>query len=302
MFLTRFSLRNRALIALVTVFVMIGGFIALGGMRRELIPPIQIPVAGVVTVVPGAGPGVIEDQVTSPIEAAVLGVEGVEKVESTSSAGLSSVTVNLQYGTDLPQAQAKLQRAVLAVRNLPDGADPRVITGSIDDFPVMQISASGGENADQLATRIKDLVVPDLKDVPGVREVQVSGAADKIVRIDLDEDEMKRTGVTASSVTSLLQANGIVVPGGRLTEGSQDLDVQTGSRLTSVKQIRELPLASLPARATNPLAQLSGGGAGRGAAGGAGRPSSAGGGAGAGGGSSLGGFGMRAPIPLARPL
>lgn len=302
MFLTRFSLRNRALIALVTVFVMIGGFIALGGMRRELIPPIQIPVAGVVTVVPGAGPGVIEDQVTSPIEAAVLGVEGVEKVESTSSAGLSSVTVNLQYGTDLPQAQAKLQRAVLAVRNLPDGADPRVITGSIDDFPVMQISASGGENADQLATRIKDLVVPDLKDVPGVREVQVSGAADKIVRIDLDEDEMKRTGVTASSVTSLLQANGIVVPGGRLTEGSQDLDVQTGSRLTSVKQIRELPLASLPARAANPLAQLSGGGAGRGAAGGAGRPSSAGGGAGAGGGSSLGGFGMRAPIPLARPL
>ncbi|GMA41368.1 efflux RND transporter permease subunit [Mobilicoccus caccae] len=121
MILTRFSLRNRALIALVTVFIMIGGVIALGAMKRELIPSIQIPIAGVVTVVPGAGAGVIEDQVSAPIEAAVLGVEGVEKVESTSRSGVSSVTVNLEYGTDLPQAQAKLQRAVLAVRNLPEG-------------------------------------------------------------------------------------------------------------------------------------------------------------------------------------
>ena len=66
MFLTRFSLRNRALIALVTVFIMLGGLVALGAMKRELIPSIQIPVAGVVTVVPGAGAGVVEDQVTAP--------------------------------------------------------------------------------------------------------------------------------------------------------------------------------------------------------------------------------------------
>ncbi|GAB49834.1 efflux RND transporter permease subunit [Mobilicoccus pelagius] len=309
MFLTRFSLRNRALIALVTVFIMIGGLIALGGMRRELIPPLQIPIAGVVTVVPGAGPGVIEDQVTSPIEAAVLGVEGVEKVESTSSASLSSVTVDLKYGTDLPQAQAKIQRAVLAVRNLPEGADPRVITGSIDDFPVMQIAASGGENADQLAERVKNLVVPELEDVPGVREVQVSGAADKIVRIDLDEDEMKRLGITASSVTSLLQANGVVVPGGRLTEGGQDLSVQTGSRLTSVEEIRDLPLAALPKSAANPLAQLSAGSGGGGAAPRAGtgtKPRTGAGGAGGTGGMggppAMGGMGMLAPVPHARVM
>ena len=66
MFLTRFSLRNRALIALVTVFVMIGGLIALGGMRRELIPPLQIPIAGVVTVVPGGTPTPLPSDCPTP--------------------------------------------------------------------------------------------------------------------------------------------------------------------------------------------------------------------------------------------
>ena len=258
MFLTRFSLRNRALIALVTVFIMLGGLVALGAMKRELIPSIQIPVAGVVTVVPGAGAGVVEDQVTAPVEAAVLGVEGVEKVESTSSAGVSSVTVNLEYGTDLPQAQAKLQRAVLAVRDLPEGAEPRVITGSIDDFPVLQIAASGGESPDDLAERVRTLVVPELNDVPGVREVQVTGASDKIVRIDLSQRELERTGITASTVTSLLQANGIVVPGGQITEGKQDLNVEVGTRLTSVDDLRNLPLAAVPGGSTSAPAGLSG--------------------------------------------
>ncbi|WP_052466078.1 efflux RND transporter permease subunit [Mobilicoccus massiliensis] len=312
MILTRFSLRNRALIALVTVFVMIGGIIALGGMRRELIPSIQIPIAGVVTVVPGASAGVIEEQVTAPVEAAVLGVDGVEKVESTSSAAMSSVTVNLEYGTDLPQAQAKLQRAVLAVRSLPEGAEPQVITGSIDDFPVMQIAASGGENPDQLAERVRDLVVPELEDVPGVREVQVSGAAEKIVRIDLDEDELDRTGITASTVTSLLQANGIVVPGGQIKEGSKDLSVEVGSRLTTLDEIRDLPLASVPGGSggANPLAGMGGSGrsGGSGGSGGSspaappGSPGSGGGSGGSGGAPALGGIGMLAPVPRARPM
>lgn len=284
MLLTRFSLRNRALIALVTVFVMLGGLVALGGMKKELIPSIQIPVAGVVTVVPGSGAGVVEDQVTVPIEAAVLGVEGVEKVESTSAAGVSTVTVNLEYGTDLPQAQARLQRAVLAVRGLPEGADPRVITGSIDDFPVMQIAVTGGKNPDDLARRVKDLVVPELSDVTGVREVQVSGVTDKIVRIDLDEDEMKRLGITASTVTSLLKANGVVVPGGQVSNGKQDLNVEVGSKLTSVEDIRQLPLAAIPAGV--------GAGALKGAAGTSAR---AGAGGGLGGAPGLGGLGMSAP-------
>ncbi len=242
--LTRFSLRNRALIALITIFTVLAGFISLTSLRRELIPSIQVPIVGVVAAVPGASAGVVEERVTAPIEAAVLGVEGVEKVQSTSSNSLSAITVNLRYGIDLPQAQAKLQRAVLAVPNLPEGTDPEVIAGSIEDFPVMQIAASGGENTDQLAARIRDIVVPGLKDIEGVREVQVSGVSDKIVRIDLDEKKMDKAGLSASAVSSLLQANGIVVPAGKLPAGGSDLATEVGSRITSVEQLRELPLAA----------------------------------------------------------
>ncbi|MDO5628489.1 MAG: efflux RND transporter permease subunit [Mobilicoccus sp.] len=288
MILTRFSLRNRALIALITVFTMIAGMLALTSLRRELIPSLEIPIAAVVTVVPGASPGVVEDRVTAPIEAAVLGIQGVERVESTSGAAISTVTVNLEYGTDLPGAQARIQRAVLAVQGLPDGAEPRVITGSVDDFPVMQIAVSGGTDADDLAARVNDLVVPLLSDVEGVREVQVSGVADKIVRIDLDDDAMSEAGITPTSVGSLLQANGIVVPGGTITEDQQDLGVEVGSRITTVEELRALPLAALP----------NGGGFG----GMGGMPGGAGGGAAGGGvaGGAAGGNGAAMP-PMGAP-
>ena len=241
--LTAFSLRNRALIALITVFVLLGGVLAANGLRRELIPSLELPIVAVVTPVPGSGANVIEELVTRPLEAAVLGVPNVERVESTSGEDLSSITVTLDYGTDLPEAQARIQRSVLAVRNLPDGSEPRVITGSFDDFPVIQLAASGDVGTDELAERLRTQVVPKLEDITGVRSATASGLGAKNVVITLDADKMEDAGVTTATVSGVLTANGVVVPGGNITQGTSELPVQVGSKLTSLDQIRALPLS-----------------------------------------------------------
>ncbi len=241
--LTRFSLANRALIALVTVFVLIGGVIAAAGLRRELIPSLELPIVAVITPVPGSGANVIEEQVTRPLEAAVLAVPNVEKVESTSGDNLSSITVTLDYGTNLPDSQARIQRSVLAVRGLPDGSEPIVITGTFDDFPVMQLAASGDVDADELAERLRTQVVPELEDIAGVRSATTSGLGAKNVTITLDADKMEDAGVTSSTVAGALTSNGIVLPGGTISEGADELNVQIGTKLTSLDQIRALPLS-----------------------------------------------------------
>ena len=252
--LSRLSLRNRALTALLTVFLMVGGVIAMGSLKQELIPSIQFPIMGIVTPVPGASASVVEARVTRPMEGAVLGLRGVTKVTSTSSDSVSTVMVTLAYGEDLGTAQTDAQRAVLNLRGLPDGATPQVITGSIGDFPIIQMSMSGGADQQQLLATVRAQVVPKIAGIAGVRDVQVSGVADQVVVVDLDGAKLAAAGVSPTAVSDVLKVNGLVIPAGQLAEGRSELSVQVGSPITSVDQLGALPLPRTATAATTPAA------------------------------------------------
>ncbi|MCE0487205.1 efflux RND transporter permease subunit [Ornithinimicrobium sediminis] len=241
--LTLFSVRNRALVALTTLFAVFAGLWSATALPRELFPSLEFPVLAIVTPVPGASAAVVEERVSAPMEFAAQRLSGVVEVTSTSSDGFSAVTIELDYGTDVGNAQTDLQRSVLSVQGLPEGAEPEVFAGSIDDFPIVQLSATGGEDAGDLVRRLEELVVPDIEDIDGVRGVQLTGVADRIVRIDLDEETALAAGVDAGTVAQLLQANGVVLDAGTVLDGSTELPVQVGSRLTSAEDIAALPLA-----------------------------------------------------------
>ena len=245
--LTTFSIRNRALIALTTLFAVFAGLNAMISLPRELFPSLQLPIVAVVTPVPDASTDVVEERVSDPIEVAALGMSDLVEVQSQSSEGFSLVTIELDYGTDLDAAQTELQRAVLGIQGLPEGADPQILAGSIDDFPIIQLSAAGGEDAEDLVERLRTVVVPDIEDIDGVRDVQLTGVADQIVRIDLDEEAAAEVGFSAASVGQLLQANGVLVPAGTILDDEEELLVTVGSPLSSTEELAELPLVAPPA-------------------------------------------------------
>jgi len=240
---TRFSLANRALIALITLVAVGAGLYSAGSLRQELIPSLQLPLAAVVTSYPGASPEVVEQQVTDVVESAVGGVPGLEGTTSTSSSGLSVVTVELEYGTGLTTAQQDVQTAVTrAQRLLPEGADAQVITGSIDDLPVVQLAATGGASEADLAARLRDVVVPALEDVDGVRSVALSGTRADVVTLDVDPAALAAADLGPDAITTALTSNGVVVPAGSVTTGGRTLDVQVGQQLTSAADVAALPV------------------------------------------------------------
>lgn len=243
--LARLSLANRAVVALLTIAIAVFGWISLGSLKQELIPSLQIPTAVVVAVDPGSSPQLVEQQVTVPVEQAVRAVDGVEKVTSTSSTGLSTTTVELTYGGDLDASAQALQQAVDRVRtSLPSGVEPTVFTGSLDDFPVVQLSISGGEGTSDtdLATLVQDTVVPRFEQIDDVREVTVTGVADDAVTITLDMPALAGVGLSPAAVATILQDNGVVIPTGTVDEGDTTLSVQVGSELSSVENLESLPL------------------------------------------------------------
>ena len=103
--LSLFSLRNRALIALVTIVIGLFGGIAITQLKQELFPSISLPQVSISTSYPGASPAVVENDVSTPVEAALQGISGLSGTSATSGSGLSLVTAEFDYGTDLTTAE-----------------------------------------------------------------------------------------------------------------------------------------------------------------------------------------------------
>ncbi|MBT1684731.1 efflux RND transporter permease subunit [Curtobacterium flaccumfaciens] len=241
--LSVFSLRNRALIALVTIVVAVFGGIALSSLKQELIPSVEFPQVAIVSAYPGATPEVVSNDVSTKIEQAIQVVPDLESTSATSSTGQSVVSASFQYGSNLASAEDKIQTAVNAL-SLPDSVQTQIVTGSFDDLPVLQVAVSASGNQEQLVDRLQASAISDLEKLDGVRQADVFGNPGRRVVITPDQDELAARGLSQTAISDALDDNGTLIPGGTITEDGSTLSVQTGERIASLKDIRALPLTS----------------------------------------------------------
>ena len=239
-----FSLRNRALIALVTVVVAIFGGIAMSLLKLELIPSITFPQLVVVTNYPGASPVIVEKEVSTPIETAIQGVSGLESTTATSQNGLSQITAAFAYGTSLESAEQKVQLAINRISNLlPAGIEPQVIAGSFADIPVLQMAVTSDLSPDQLNQALKDIAVRELTKLDGVREAAVFGANGEHIAIVPNSKKLARLGLTTTDIQTALQTAGIRIGAGSVMSDTGELSIVSGTPLASLKDIRSVPVA-----------------------------------------------------------
>lgn len=237
-------MKNRALIALITIVAAIFGSLALTSLKQELIPSLQLPTLLISTSYPGASPEVVNDDVSTPIETAIQGIEGLETTSTTSSTNSSLVNATFTYGTDLVKAESKVSQAVNRIKTtLPADLDPQVISGSIDDFPVLSLAVSGGD-ADTVADQLTRSVLGDIRDIEGVRDAALVGDIGQRVTITPDAAELTARGLSTAAIRDALQQNGSLIPAGSLTQNDQTLSVQAGTKLGSAEDIAALPLIS----------------------------------------------------------
>ena len=270
--LARLSLKNRALIALVTIVASVFGFVGVGSLKQGLMPSVQFPAIVVVASYPGASPEVVNNDVSTPIETALRGVPGLEQTTATSSTGASMVLAEFTYGVDLAATEQKVERAVSRISGLlPESVDPQVMSGSLDDLPVVQIAVTppDGGDAEQTARLVDRIALPELNDLDGVREAQLIGARGDRVTITPDAERLGEEFLTQQSIADALQQSGLLMAAGSVTQDGRTLAVQAGSTLDSVDQLSALPLVRdagmLQARAQAAAAEAAAGGAGAGA-------------------------------------
>ena len=242
--LSKLSLANRSVIALVTVILALFGLISVSQLKQELFPSLEFPQAAVVTTYPGASPEVVDAQVSKVLEAAISTLDGVESTSSTSQSSLSTVRVTFDFGTTSAKVTELLNNAVDSVKaTLPSASTPKVFSGGLDTIPVviMSVSTPSGDNS-EISKLLPDLATTMFKKIPGVKDVQIGGIRDYRINLKINQMLMFGAGLNSQSIQTALKTNGFVVPAGSLEDSEGTISVEVGSPVDSVAALEALPL------------------------------------------------------------
>ena len=240
------SLANRSVVGLLTVLIVASGLLSLTSLRQELLPSFEVPQASIVTPYPGASPEIVDAQVSSLIEGEVRTLNNLVTVRSTSSANLSVVRVEFDFGTTTATVEEELNRVIASVQDsLPNDVSPRVISGSFDSVPiiVLSVASTTGEN-DALAEILADVATPILSQVPGIQEITVAGGKQKEITLDLKAKVLRENGLSQQAIVDALRANGFIIPAGSITDSQGELQIEIGTNVNSLEDFKSLPLIS----------------------------------------------------------
>lgn len=204
----RFSLRNRLLIALLAVAVIVAGCWCLTGMEVDVFPDLNAPTVVVMTEAPGMAAEEVEQTVTFPLETALNGVSGMRRIRSNSTQGFSCIWVEFDWDTDVYRARQNVSERMAGVE-LPASAGTPVMgppTSVLGEVMFVGLTADSASNVSalELRTIADSRVAPRLAALKGVAQVSVIGGGEKEYQVYLDPARMRAFGVSANDITDAL--------------------------------------------------------------------------------------------------
>src|SRR3712207_2437156 len=206
--IVRWCLKNRSVVFLATVILIASGAYATTRLNQEELPDIEFPIITVSTPVPGAGPDVVDERVTQPIEGAIDGVEGIESIQATSSSGFSVLVIEFSLDTDTEEAEAEINSSLDGIALPAQSEEPEVLAQSASEFPVMSVSLSA-ENGDltELTNYARDEAVPLIEDVEGVARADLVGGAGGQIESAGEPPELKENDPSADTRGRAIKAS-----------------------------------------------------------------------------------------------
>lgn len=239
--LSRASVSRPVFTLMVTLVVVVLGASALGRLRIDLLPSIELPTITVRTSYDGADPLVMERLITQIVEEIVATVPGVVEMTSQSYEGNSRVRVSFAWGTDVETAALEV-RATLEdeINELPDDVGTvRVAKFDVDSFPVVLLGISSKLDPIELTGIVENQIRYRFSRIPGVAQVDPWGGFNREVRVELDPSRINALGLPLQDVLDAIRNANIDLPTGKIEEGSFQMTLRAPAEFSNLEQIRD---------------------------------------------------------------
>ncbi|MCI0527521.1 MAG: efflux RND transporter permease subunit, partial [Nitrospira sp.] len=190
----------------------------------------------------GAAPEAVEQDVVEIIEEAVIQVEGVRSINSSSRQGGANITVELDISRDIDLALQDVQTKVAqAQRRLPQDIDPPVISKTNpEDQPIMWVGLSGPFSPQVLSDFARYRLKEKLQTVPGVGEITLGGYLERNIRIWLDATRLDERGLTVTDIIEALQKEHVELPAGRIETEGREMNVRVLGEAVNLSTFRNI--------------------------------------------------------------
>ena len=247
MMLSDVSVRRPVFAAVAAIVLCVIGLAAFFMLPVRELPDVDPPVVSVSTSYAGASAEVIESRITEPIEQQIAGIQGVQRITSSSRDGRSNVNIEFSLDRNIDDAANDVRDRVSRVMGrLPDQADPPTVSkADSDSSPIMiMFLRSTTMNRLELTDYADRYLVDRFATVPGVAQVNIFGDQTYAMRIWLDPQALAARGLTVQDVESSLQAQNIELPAGSLEAAQKDYTVRVARNYATPEDFANLPIGT----------------------------------------------------------
>jgi len=221
--------KNTVFANIVLVLIFIAGFIASQSMIRENFPEFSLDMITISVAYPGADPEEVEEGISQKIEEALEGIEGVKQITTQSRENIAAVTIEVRENYDVRDVLDEVRTKVNAISTFPVDAERPVISELTIKDPVMLLYLAGDMSERRIkewSERIKD----ELLQIPEISKVEIFGARQYEIAIEISEERLREYGLTLEDVTGAVRRSNLNLAGGTIRSQGEEVRVRTMGR------------------------------------------------------------------------
>lgn len=241
--LVRYAVDHPVTTSMATIATIVFGLVALSRLDLRLLPEVRYPSLTLQTEFPNTAPLDVENLVTRPLEEAVGVVPGLRRVHSISQPGLSQVTLEFDWDTDMDYAALEVREKVDLLSLPDDAASPILLRYDPSLDPVLRIGLGGNAPLVAIRTLAEETLKKEIESLRGVAAAKVAGGLEEEISVQVDESKLAALGIPIGDVEGALAQENVNASGGRLRDRDAEYLVRTLSRFEDLPGILDVTVA-----------------------------------------------------------
>ncbi|MGB3548281.1 MAG: efflux RND transporter permease subunit, partial [Saprospiraceae bacterium] len=241
--LSSLNIERPVLSSVLSIVVVVFGFIGFSYLGVREYPSVDPPIISVVANYPGANADVMESQITEPLEESINGISGIRTISSVSSDGRSTVTVEFELDVDLEAAANDVRdRVSRSIRSLPPDVEPPIVNkADADATTIMALTLQSNNRSLLDLTDLADKLFKErLQTVQGIANIRIWGSKEYSMHLNLDPDKMAALEIAPTDIRDALARENVELPTGKIEGYRQELTIRTFGRLETEQDFNDL--------------------------------------------------------------